>query len=49
MATGLLSPTDASIAVQEAQRAELEADRIDAELKGQLILGIGPSPLREQV
>jgi DNA invertase Pin-like site-specific DNA recombinase len=49
MATGLSSPMDAVIAMQEAQRAELEADRIDAELKGQLIHGIGSSPLREQV
>lgn len=49
MAVYLTCPNDRGIALSEAARADLEADRIHAEVSGNLIVGIGAAPLHEQI
>lgn len=49
LARFLPSADDARILLNEADQAEAEAGRLDAELSGRLIFGVGATPLNEQI
>jgi hypothetical protein len=49
LASGLASSCDATIVLDEAKQAELEAARLDLESHGLLPVGTGATPLHDRI